>query len=86
MNKRFNEKPFGVGTRCSIVLAIAEIIENLLFNKSIKQFCIFYFSKAFDFVNHDLMIKKLENYGCERSHFELVSQLFLEPSTDCVHR
>ena len=64
MNKQLNEKQFGFRARCSTTLAIAETVEKLRLNMSRKQFCIFLdFSKAFDTINHDLMIEKLERYG-----------------------
>ena len=58
MNKRFKEKQFIFRTRCSTVLAIAEIVEKLQFKMLTKQFCIFFdFSKSFHTVNNDLKIE-----------------------------
>ena len=58
MNKRFNKKQFVFRSRCSTVLAIAEIVEKVQFKMLTKQFCIFFdFSKAFFTVNNDLMIE-----------------------------
>ena len=64
MDQRFNEKQLGFQTRGSKVLAIAKLVDELQFIISTKQFCFFLdFSRAFEIVNHDLIIEKRKNYG-----------------------
>ena len=59
-----NEHQFGFRSNHSTIYAISSIYEELLKSNDDKLYncCLFYdFSRAFDTVNHEILIKKLKN-------------------------
>ena len=62
----FYNKQFGFRTRHSTdhaILCIIDKIQRAIENRNISCGIFLDFSKAFDTVNHNILIKKLEHYG-----------------------
>ena len=59
-------KQFGFQKKMSTEYAVNTVVTNIIncLEKKEQGFCIFLdFAKAFDTVNHEILIKKLEHYG-----------------------
>ena len=65
-HKVLSPNQFGFQKNKSTELAVNEIINNIIttFENKESAYCIFLdFAKAFDTVNHDILLRKLEHYG-----------------------
>ena len=73
-NKILNPNQYGFRKKCSTAFAIYDLIENKLKNLDENLFtCALYvdLSKAFDTVDHSILLKKLEHHGIRGVPLEL---------------
>ena len=72
-NNLFHANQYGFRTGYSTELAVSEMIDRIYLDLDVKQIPIAIFldlSKAFDTINHNVLIRKLEHYGIKNVELE----------------
>lgn len=80
----YNEQ-FGFLPGGNTIKAVERVLEQVLENYETKALCaitLIDFSKAFDFISHDFLLKKMSNYGVRGKRLQLFSSYLYDKKTN----